>query len=207
MNKKKCPTYSRKQLCFLVDQWLESVHEPLFTKTYLNIEATIEHLKKTTQLNYAEQPLGTTQNHKIMGVMIPEENAIYIDPCLNQNPNMKRFTQAHEIAHWILHRDVDLADYTLADTEQTLTQEKKLTTTYDWVEWQANTFAAFLLVPKKRFQNEINKALKLLNIHKPLQELAPFEYVKIQKILAHSFQVSQTVIAIHYQHKIKEIAN
>ena len=199
------PQYSRYKLCHMANKWLESITEPLFLNHYLDIEFLIQLMSKKFGLLYKEISLGAVGQQKILGLMAPDENCIYIDPILDQNQNMKRFTQAHEIAHWILHRNVDLADYDLADTEDRFDQHRSLTTTYDWVEWQANTFAAYLLIPEKRFSMALNKGMTLLHIKNQVKDIQPFEFYKLQKILAHQFQVSQTVIGIYYQHFKKQV--
>ena len=200
MTSSSLPRYSRQKLSYLANNWLNSINIPLFEHKYLNIDNLLTYLKKNSNIHYQEKNLGGIDNHKILGLMVPQENSIYIDPILNNNYTMKRFTQAHEIAHWVLHKDLNLSDYDLSDTKDKLNQSRTLSTTYDWVEWQANTFASFLLIPEKRFINAFKNALNLLQISKSIHELEPFQQHKIQKICAHTFQVSQTVIGIYYQH-------
>ena len=139
--------------------------------------------------------------------MDAQKNSIYIETQLDNHQEMKRFTQAHEIAHWVLHRQVDLKDYNLEDTHHTLNQSRKLTTTYDWVEWQANTFAAYLLIPEKRFSNELQKIITLLKIQKDKTLFSPSDWYKIHHSVAHFFQVSKTVAAIYIQQYIMKSSN
>tara|TARA_B100001989_G_C24493565_1_gene440930 strand:- start:627 stop:1199 length:573 start_codon:yes stop_codon:yes gene_type:complete len=183
----------------MASQWLNTIDRPLFLNQCLNIDELFNGLKQQFDVNYQQQPLGFIKDHKILGLMSPVENTIYIDPVLNEHHTMKRFTQAHEIAHWVLHRKLDLTDYNLADTPQQLNQKRQLITTYDWIEWQANTFAAFILIPHKRFSVAIDKALNQLGIKKSIIKLEYFEYYKLQKILAYWFDVSYSVIGIYYQ--------
>ena len=203
-NKIVVPKYSRKKLRFLAHEWLNSIDIDLFEYGYLNIEKIFKFLAQNFNVVYKEIQLGSVSNQKILGLMSVEKNAIYIDPILNQNLAMKRFTQAHEIAHWLLHRNCDLVDYNLADTQDSLHKQHNLKSTYDWVEWQANTFAAFILIPQKRFIDAFNNALKKLSINKNSFSLNPAEFSKVQKILAFKFNVSKTVIGIYYQQLKKE---
>ena len=193
------PQYSRKKLSFMVNDWLNSINYPLFANRYLDIDMLLDFLKKKAGVSYIEKSLGGVGQYKVLGLMQPKENTIYIDTILNERMTMKRFTQAHEIAHWYLHRNCDLADYTLEDTPDRLNQKRTLSSTYDWVEWQANTFAAFLLIPEKRFFLEFDKSCHLLGLKKQIKDLQPFEFIKIQAMLAHTFYVSKTVIGIYIQ--------
>ena len=90
--------------------------------------------------------------------MVPQENSIYIDPILNNNYTMKRFTQAHEIAHWVLHKNLDLSDYDLSDTKDKLNQSRTLSTTYYWDECQEKTISSIILNPQKRYINPYQKS-------------------------------------------------
>ena len=60
------------------------------------------------------------------------------------HPNRQRFTLAHELGHYFLHRNtqpswMDTFTFTRADEKS------------DPMEWQANQFAAEFLMPKKKF--------------------------------------------------------
>ena len=98
----------------------------LFQKLLLDCDQLLAHLTKTHGLNYKITNLGYQDNKnrtsKILGVMIGKENAIYIDECLENNPHMKRFTQAHELGHWVLHRELELSQFN--DSELTLNQHQ-----------------------------------------------------------------------------------
>ena len=121
---------------------------------------------------------------------------------LNQYPEVKRFTQAHEIAHWVLHRDCYFPDYSLADTQERLTMARSLVTTYDWVEWQANTFAMHLLISEPIFRRVYQSGKTLLHIDGPLKDVVLKDYNRLLKLLSHTFMVSQTVMGIY----IKQLA-
>lgn len=68
------------------------------------------------------------------------------------------FTAAHEIGHLVLHRhrDMKLEDVReyvqrISDTDAQFDFPRQLTTEREWVEHQANHFAACLLMPTKPF--------------------------------------------------------
>ncbi|MDO4490719.1 MAG: ImmA/IrrE family metallo-endopeptidase [Lachnospiraceae bacterium] len=79
-----------------------------------------------------------------------------------ENERYFRFTLAHEMGHALLHRqfasrEENMRSYQqqgnqrrLEDTAECfgIREKRELKTSYDWIEWQANTFAACLLMPK-----------------------------------------------------------
>lgn len=67
---------------------------------------------------------------------------------LNENEGRLRFTMAHEISHWILHR-------TYTNNYISENNLKNL------IEREADLLAAELLMPKKKFLNKINEFTKL----------------------------------------------
>ena len=90
----------------------------------------------------------------ILGAINIHEGAIYVDTALmpEQNPACEgrfRFTLAHELGHWALHRfDVTPKEQgALFRTEDTGHILCRKATRYEQREWQANQFAACLLMP------------------------------------------------------------
>jgi len=90
---------------------------------------------------------------------------IYIDEGLytDEKVNRWRFTLAHEAGHIFLHDHVFSKINTLEEFEKLYT-ECHLTESWEWMERQANWFAAHLLMPSeslktnmKDFQAEITK--------------------------------------------------
>jgi Zn-dependent peptidase ImmA (M78 family) len=74
-----------------------------------------------------------------------------------------RFTAAHEVGHWVLHR-WNYMNCKFATPKSTASEleddEKSLCrlderTPQDWLEWQANVFAASLVMPRATFQKAL----------------------------------------------------
>ena len=111
---------------------------------------------------------------------------------------MKRFTQAHEIGHWVLHRELNLENF--SDSELTLNQNQIPSTPLDWIEWQANNFAACLLMPSTSIIAAIQTKLKLLKIQVRKENkkeiINPNDYLKLVQSLQFQFGVSKTAIAL-----------
>jgi Zn-dependent peptidase ImmA (M78 family) len=119
-------------------------------------------LKECASLGAAllvNQDLGTTvRGERIRGsCRIKKPYVVAISADLDMNGPRFRFTLAHELGHLELHRDIELTGLTdnlhpeeIADDDQNLFQGSRYEpkTNRGWIEWQANTFAAALLMPR-----------------------------------------------------------
>ncbi|MBI2272257.1 MAG: ImmA/IrrE family metallo-endopeptidase [Bacteroidetes bacterium] len=132
--------------------------------TYCNYTA-LEHRRPT---NLIEMAKFLTQKHqvtfnfasiigfaedgtKILGAFNPKKRLILIDQSLATDPSKFNFTLAHEIAHLVLHRKLKIK-YDTPEELMGANSLEFLEATYtdgDWMEWQANRFAAALLMPRK----------------------------------------------------------
>jgi Zn-dependent peptidase ImmA (M78 family) len=103
------------------------------------------------------------QTFDIEGFMSGDLNVIYVDEFIYyQRPARYRFTLAHEIGHYVFHSDLiasfhpqsvaDWKEFVLGIDEET----------YGWLEWQAYSFAAAVLVPRISLKQNFRKELKLL---------------------------------------------
>lgn len=99
----------------------------------------------------------------VEGFISGDLDVIYVDEFIYyQRPARYRFTLAHEIGHYALHSDLitsfhprsiaDWSEFILAVDEET----------YGWLEWQAYSFAAAVLVPRFSLKQDFRNKLKLL---------------------------------------------
>jgi Zn-dependent peptidase ImmA (M78 family) len=99
----------------------------------------------------------------VEGFISGDLNVIYVDEFIYyQRPARYRFTLAHEIGHYVFHSDLiasfhprsiaDWSKFILAVDEET----------YGWLEWQAYSFAAAVLVPRVSLKQNFRNQLKLL---------------------------------------------
>jgi hypothetical protein len=109
-----------------------------------------------------EHDLGYEEGEKVLGVTLIRTGQIRIDRSLLDSDQVGRyrFTVAHELGHWILHRPLFLVE----DSNLSMfavESEKPLISLNRNVfpegrkrppaeEWQANQFASFLLIPRKQ---------------------------------------------------------
>ncbi|MEI7730992.1 MAG: ImmA/IrrE family metallo-endopeptidase [Verrucomicrobiota bacterium] len=120
----------------------------------------IQELGKTTGLQSSILDLGYKNGAKILGLVNFSRKLLSLDNLLaGERKVQMRFTAAHEIGHWILHRwnyknwrfaQPRQEQETLQDDEETLCRLDERTP-QDWLEWQANVFAASLVLPRATF--------------------------------------------------------
>lgn len=137
----------------------------------------IQVLSKTTGLHHAIQDLGYRGHAKILGKVSFTKKALLLDISLTADREVQmRFTAAHEIGHWILHRwnylNWTFGPHTstagdLEDDEKSLCRLEERTP-QDWLEWQANVFAASLVMPRATFQTALVEAQKAFGITRNL---------------------------------------
>jgi len=99
----------------------------------------------------------------VEGFISGDLNVIYVDEFIYyQRPTRYRFTLAHEVGHYVFHSDLiasfhpqsvaDWSKFVLGIDEET----------YGWLEWQAYSFAAAVLVPRVSLKQNFCKELELL---------------------------------------------
>lgn len=92
--------------------------------------------------------------------------SIYIDYDMyrdERQQNRLRFSLAHEMGHYVLHRGI-YGRFKLTNiySFRQIILEKISERQYGYLETQANKFASYLLVPRERLKIEKNKLLKQL---------------------------------------------
>ena len=78
----------------------------------------------------------------------------------------RRFTIAHEVAHWLLHRTYHSPtnkkySYYISCRSENIERVRRNTTSDDrWAEWQADQLAAALLMPKEAFVRDALESVR-----------------------------------------------
>lgn len=117
----------------------------------------------------------------IDGFISGDLKCIYVDDFVYMNrPARYRFTLAHEIGHFVLHKDLIESfrplnigvwkDFVLQVDDEV----------YDWLEWQAYTFAGLLLVPRKFLSKDFSLQIEALK--------SKIELVKSKNLPKDSYQ-------------------
>lgn len=113
---------------------------------------------------------------RISGALVPEKAEIWIDAGESlQWPRRRRYTIAHELGHWVLHRGPDSVFCRTAAIEPAVTATSMAGATpesWGWdemperpgIEWEANVFGGALLLPPnlvRRVWNELGDVAQL----------------------------------------------
>jgi Zn-dependent peptidase ImmA (M78 family) len=88
------------------------------------------------------------------------------------HPNRQRFTIAHELGHFELHRHMITTEVHVDKDFPALMRDPKSATGTEQVEIQANQFAAELLMPYKLIKKELSGKQFDIEDEKPMQQLA-----------------------------------
>lgn len=94
-----------------------------------------------------------------------EKGTIMLDSNMfNQMPCRAKFTEAHELGHWILHSlfyggSEQRACRSFLKQELHFAHRNSLTP-IEWTEWQANTFSAAILLPRKSLRKTLKSFLE-----------------------------------------------
>lgn len=135
----------------------------------LRLNIDFDNLKEEFQLGDSKQG-----DEQILGAMVFSSKQIFIDETLDPEENPRnegrfRFTIAHELGHWVLHRHLfkneTKAVATLRGSEGKYSLRQK--TPNARLEWQANYFASCILMPKV----EVERAW-----YEFCESLRPFKY-------------------------------
>lgn len=137
----------------------------------------------------------------VLGLLSIQNKVITLSESIRTNINRLHFTIAHEIGHLVLHipqienKITEICEF----EEQSLL--KINSTTLKRMEWQANQFASFLLLPQGRFMTTFNKLLNDVNIRKGRLYLdhQPCNIRDVNYVLgelSRIFQVSKEVVKI-----------
>ena len=92
------------------------------------------------------------QGQSLSGLLLPARGEIWINAAeARQWPPRRRFTIAHELGHWSLHRESEQPVFCRAASVDAPSQEQSLLPA---PEEQANAFAAALLMPARLVEEE-----------------------------------------------------
>jgi len=137
---------------------------------------TIEGMARDLGLAVKRMRLPDSVSGKLVALASPPGFEIHVNS--SHSENRIRFTIAHEIAHYVLHRD--LIRNGIVDDE--LYRSEQVGSRY---ETQANAFAADLLMPKALVKARFEKLMSLIS-----------DPDRILETMASDFQVSRSAMRI-----------
>ena len=212
-NKHGVPVLSTKQIEAIAYELLQThcpnvLHKPAATP----VAEIFCKLHERTGLLFAMENLGYSGKAKVLGKVCFNKKTIYLDMSLEQERKAAfRFTAAHEIGHWVLHRynykrwkfetHLPIVDG-LQDDDSTLCRLDQRTQS-DWLEFQANVFAASLVIPRETFigalkavQYEMGIKRNIGRIYLSDEKYSRRDFENIIAHLADIYQVSKASVRV-----------
>lgn len=106
---------------------------------------------------------GLQKDFDVEGFISGDLTCIYVDDLIFQKrPARYRFTLAHEVGHFVLHKDLirKIHPKSIHDWKDFILRVDP--DVYSWLEWQAYTFAGLLLVPRKFLFKDFSSQIRVL---------------------------------------------
>lgn len=138
--------YQEPDLLADVDSIIKNAQEKgYYSGSSLNIENVIKNIDDNIEICYISMEPNQSGSFKFAN------NKWIIGVNKNHHKNRQKFTLAHELGHYILHREknIDIVDTTFFRNNET-----------DSIEYMANEFAAKLLMPKEKVEELISQGIK-----------------------------------------------
>lgn len=181
---------------------------------YTPVVEIIDRLCHRTKLKFEMRDLGFFKGSKVLGCVSLKSRILSLDTLLNGERKMSfRFTAAHEIGHWVLHRQ-NFRNWKLGETGETgdlVDDEKTLhrlsqKTPREWLEYQANVFASCLVLPRKMFIRALEDQQADMGIRRNKGQVyltaayySRNDYHELQTRLGTIFDVSVTSVRVRVE--------
>ena len=151
-----------------IDSRVDGVFKHFKSKIRNNREVLLapicEYLSKFNGVKFIyNEDLGENiSGNEILGKLSLDTKTISISSSLELNSPRWRFTLAHELGHFLLHRKLLLnnPDSNVVDSEKSISWVNIEQSSLSRLEWQANSFASSLLLPKATLIPLIAQLLK-----------------------------------------------
>ena len=192
--------YSKIKIPFLSNQIIKTKADS-FRKKYWNEGIPVD-IEKIIDIKFEIDIIPVKNSNNFFdadALMVSSWKAIYVDynNYLNDNKNRLRFSFAHEIGHFVLHKNI-YESFSIKSFEDFYNLFENISSEqYGYLETQANKFANYLLVPrdflflkKEKLLQKIGKSINLKE--HSTETLNSYLAIPLSKI----FGVSEQVIEI-----------
>ncbi|TCD27768.1 ImmA/IrrE family metallo-endopeptidase [Pedobacter psychrodurus] len=136
----------------------------------VNAESFIDYLKAKHQLDISIEAIEQPKNREILGMCMAKEKKIIIDSSL-QGTDRFAFVLAHEVAHYFLHGHLSMEQFVYDSQSDSIYDpimgKHVLVNDRNWIEWQANKFAACLMMP------QLNTVVRLIDCQSKRERRRP----------------------------------
>tara|TARA_R110001592_G_C13170896_1_gene749825 strand:+ start:1783 stop:2544 length:762 start_codon:yes stop_codon:yes gene_type:complete len=176
------------------------------------IAAIAEKLSRERGLIIVPQAsLGSIGGRKIRGCCDINSGTVYVDDCLEPGSAKFNFTLAHEIGHFLMHRNVlpsalnAESDPLIKDIDRDLVfNQLESDNPRSLIEWQANKFASSILLPRKIFPKAVIFVQKELGVSRNIGKVYlnarnDPDYKNLVDALSLIYRVSSSVLRIRMQ--------
>ncbi|MES2177979.1 MAG: ImmA/IrrE family metallo-endopeptidase [Gemmatimonadota bacterium] len=150
----------------------------------------------------------TTEGYKYLGYFNIKRKHIAIDASLSSEDVRFPFTVAHELGHFYLHGDIsptalraDSSDGLRDSTRDLVTHRIDASSARSLLEWQANRFAAGILMPRRTVRDAVIQIQRERGLKRNLgmiwldrQGVNRVEYKRTLGQLSSVYRVSQAVV-------------
>lgn len=132
----------------------------------MSIEQTVEDLLRKCRIRKPPVPVEKIAEQyeldirlapyegDLSGALVRTDDEMFIGVNSNHHPNRQRFTVAHELAHFFLHKGMRLH---IDKNIWVNWRDDQSSKAVQWQEIQANQFAAELLMPTAFLKRDLNK--------------------------------------------------
>lgn len=188
---------SEKDLKQLADKALEYIG---YKTGPVNLEEICKHL--LINVEFTNSDIINDEGFPILGTANFDRKIIQIN--LHKNKFRERFTIAHEIGHFFLNHELYLSSENIIEQDLFLIDRIYSNFNYDRLEFQANYFAANLILPDSALIGMTEKFRSQLGMHSKIydaifvdnQPCNIHDYYIIMMHLSEYFNVSRKVIEI-----------
>lgn len=128
-------------------QWLEQVGRPALP---VDVDRLAEEVLGLDVQEHADLAalIDDAPPGRLSGLLLPAQDRIYVNAVeARRSPGRRRFTIAHELGHWHLHRDGDQTTRTRFCRPADIGEGARELWKAQRIEAEANRFAAALLMP------------------------------------------------------------
>jgi len=193
----KVPFISQKSLIEKVNEFLRKYHPS--GKIPVPIEQIVELSLGITVIPIEK----LKKNFGIDSYLSSDFRYIVIDQgCYDNFEERTRFTYAHEVGHFVLHKEIyqsqeikDIGNYVKFQNSLTVKNVKRL-------EFQAHIFAGYILMPPKQFGQSVDNLVKKTG---GINSITTMDVGKIIQNLASQYLVSGDVIFKQLKYERKDV--
>jgi len=143
---------SKKQIEEIATNFLNEIDNQIISNCKPTpIKLIEECIYDCSQIRTVKDRQISSDNDKILGYFNPKEREIAINNTIVDNPCFP-FVFTHEVGHFKLHNSLKVnqkSNHIYRDPEMNFLKDRReLINDKHWIEWQANQFAASLLMPE-----------------------------------------------------------